>query len=49
MSVNAKDSEQAPDGHVLRTNFAINRRGSGGIERFNRTVDLIGFFIRATA
>ncbi len=37
----ANDTLQAPDGYVLRTNFAINGGGSGGIERYLRTCQLI--------
>ena len=40
----ATDTNQAPDGYVLRTNFSMIGGGSDGIERFNRTVDLIGGF-----
>ncbi len=40
----ATDTNQAPDGYVLRTNFSMIGGGSDGIERFNRTVDLIGDF-----
>jgi hypothetical protein len=32
------------NGYVLRTNFAFNGGGSGGIERYYRTVQLIGDF-----
>jgi hypothetical protein len=40
----AADTIQAPDGYILRTNFAINGGGSGGIERYHRTVSLISDF-----
>lgn len=40
----ANDSSQAPQGYILRTNFAINGGGSGGIERYRRTVDLMERF-----
>ncbi|UCF64455.1 MAG: T9SS type A sorting domain-containing protein [bacterium] len=40
----ANDTIQAPDGYVLRTNFAFNGGGTGGIERYNRTCDLISDF-----
>jgi len=40
----ANDTLQAPDGYVLRTNFAINGGGSGGIERYKRTQKLIRDF-----
>ncbi len=37
----AQDSAVAPDGFVLRTNFAFNGGGDGGIERFIRSEILI--------
>jgi len=40
----ANDSTQAPKGYILRTNFAVNGGGTGGIERYRRTVDLIADF-----
>jgi len=40
----ALDTNQAPDGYVLRTNFAMNGGGTGGIERYYRTVDLVADF-----
>ncbi len=40
----ANDPETAPQGYVLRTNFAINGGGDGGIERYRRQNDLIADF-----
>ncbi len=40
----ASDTIQAPDGYVLRTNFALNGGGNGGIERYRRTCDLMAAF-----
>lgn len=37
----ANDPGAAPDGYVLRTNFAFHGGGSGGIERYRRTTRLI--------
>ncbi|MFC1545156.1 hypothetical protein ACFL44_00520 [Gemmatimonadota bacterium] len=37
----AGDPRVAPEGYVLRTNFAMNGGGRGGIERYNRTTALI--------
>jgi len=38
------DRSVAPDGYVLRTNFAVNGGGRGGIERFRRTTELVRGF-----
>jgi len=38
------DPRVAPDGYVLRTNFAEHGGGSGGIERFRRTTELMRGF-----
>jgi len=35
------DASNSPDGYIVRTNFAINGGGEGGIERYDRTTDLI--------
>jgi len=44
---NADDSLVAPEGYVIRTNFALNGDGSGsGYERFERSADLIHTFYR---
>ncbi len=40
----ARNPRQAPRGYVLRTNFAFHGGGNGGIERYQRTVRLIGDF-----
>ena len=40
----ANDTIQAPEGYVLRTNFAFNGGGTGGIQRYNRTCDLVAGF-----
>ncbi|MFQ6617731.1 MAG: T9SS type A sorting domain-containing protein [Fidelibacterota bacterium] len=40
----ANDSSQAPDGWIVRTNFAVNGGGSAGIERYRRSVKLISDF-----
>jgi hypothetical protein len=40
----ANDSIQSPNGYVLRTNFSINGGGAWGLERYNRTVKLVGDF-----
>jgi len=37
----AGDPRVAPEGYVLRTNFAMNGGGTGGIERYRRTTALI--------
>jgi len=42
--IDANDIGQAPNGYVLRTNFAFNGGGSSGIERYNRTVNLVSDF-----
>ena len=38
------DPGVAPDGYVLRTNFAENGGGRGGIERYRRTCELVEGF-----
>jgi hypothetical protein len=40
----ATDTSQAPNGYMLRTNFSFTGGGDAGIERFNRTVNLISDF-----
>ncbi len=40
----ATDEEVAPDGYILRTNFAFNGGGNGGIERYRRTTTLMKDF-----
>ncbi len=40
----ANDSTVAPNGYVLRTNFAFNGGGNTNIEQYQRTVKLIGDF-----
>ncbi|MBC7187360.1 MAG: T9SS type A sorting domain-containing protein [Calditrichaeota bacterium] len=40
----ANDSSVAPQGYVLRTNFALHGGGSSGIERYRRTTKLIADF-----
>jgi len=40
----AHDPAVAPDGYILRTNFAVNGGGRGGIERYHRTVELFNGF-----
>ncbi len=40
----AHDPAVAPDGYILRTNFAVNGGGRGGIERYHRTVELFEGF-----
>lgn len=40
----AHDPSAAPNGYVLRTNFALHGGGSSGIERYRRTVRLIADF-----
>ena len=40
----AMDEEVAPDGYILRTNFAFNGGGTGGIERYRRTTSLMKDF-----
>jgi len=40
----ATDTNRAPEGYILRTNFAMQGEGSSGIERYNRTVTLVGAF-----
>lgn len=42
----ADDSSQSPDGYILRTNFSMTGGGNSGIERFNRTVKLVGDFYK---
>jgi len=42
--VDANNRAVAPDGYVLRTNFAFNGGGSSGIERYERTVKLFDAF-----
>ncbi len=37
----AGDPQVAPEGYVLRTNFAMNGGGQGGIERYRRTMALV--------
>ncbi len=39
-----KDKSVAPNGYVLRTNFALHGGGTSGIERYRRTEKLIGDF-----
>jgi len=38
------DASDYTSGYILRTNFSINGGGSSGIERFNRTTELVGDF-----
>ncbi len=40
----ANDEEVAPDGYILRTNFAMNGGGNGGIERYRRTTEIMKDF-----
>ncbi|MFC1553485.1 carcinine hydrolase/isopenicillin-N N-acyltransferase family protein [candidate division KSB1 bacterium] len=41
----ANDPKTAPDGYLVKTNFAFNGGGKGGIERFERTTKLVpGYF-----
>jgi len=40
----ATDPSVAPNGYVLRTNFAFHGGGNSGIERYRRTVRLVGDF-----
>ena len=40
----ANNAAQAPNGYVLRTNFSVTGGGNSGIERYHRTVKLIGDF-----
>ncbi|MCP4725018.1 MAG: hypothetical protein GY863_08285 [bacterium] len=40
----ATDEEVAPDGYILRTNFAMNGGGNGGIERYRRTTVMMKDF-----
>ncbi|MDH7514125.1 MAG: carcinine hydrolase/isopenicillin-N N-acyltransferase family protein, partial [Clostridiales bacterium] len=40
----ATDEEVAPEGYLLRTNFAFNGGGTGGIERYRRTTSLMRDF-----
>ncbi|UCE07045.1 MAG: T9SS type A sorting domain-containing protein [bacterium] len=40
----ANNNIQAPNGYLLRTNFAINGGGNSGIERYKRTSSLIADF-----
>jgi len=40
----AMDEEVAPDGYIIRTNFAFNGGGTGGIERYRRTTSLMKDF-----
>jgi len=40
----ANDSDQSPEGYVLRTNFSFNGGGKGGLQRFERTNKLIKDF-----
>lgn len=40
----ANDTSHAPNGYILRANFSVNGGGSSGIERYNRTVQLISEF-----
>jgi len=40
----ALDTNQAPDGYILRTNFSMAGGGIAGIERYYRTVNLIADF-----
>ncbi|NOY76746.1 MAG: hypothetical protein GXO76_02625, partial [Calditrichaeota bacterium] len=40
----ANDPSQAPDGTLVRTNFSVTGGGDSGIERYNRSKELIGDF-----
>ncbi len=40
----ATDSTQAPEGYIVRTNFALNGGGTSGIERYIRSNNLIHTF-----
>jgi hypothetical protein len=40
----AHDPAVAPGGYILRTNFALNGGGTGGIERYRRTTELFKGF-----
>ncbi|HGY55267.1 MAG TPA: T9SS type A sorting domain-containing protein [Caldithrix abyssi] len=40
----ANDSTIAPDGYIIRTNFSINGGGGAGLDRFNRSTELIADF-----
>lgn len=41
----ANDPAVAPDGYILRANFAVNGGGRGGIERYRRTTELFKQFL----
>jgi len=38
------DAANSPNGYIIKTNFTINGGGSSGIERFNRSTQLINNF-----
>ena len=42
----ANDPQVAPNGYVLRANFAFNGGGKGGKERYERTEELVGDFFK---
>ncbi len=41
----ANDPSQAPNGTLVRTNFSVTGGGDSGIERYNRSKELIGDFV----